>query len=161
MEIAARHRPFMNQGFSSIAFKTDDSGIKQISGIAKFSAAGIVIEFESKLFGLINNGVKEIRIALNEILDVKFKKGFFKIGAKIEIRLNTFAKLSELPNKNGRLILKIVREDFEEAEKTVVKLQKDLVNLQKSLPETQSPVSRLFDEGEDETERLSKGEFKT
>lgn len=143
----------MNQGFTSIAFKTDD-GMKQISGIAKFSSAGIVIEFESKLFGIINNGVKEVRIALNEILDVRFKKGFLKVGAKIEIRLNTFAKLTELPNKNGRLILKVVREDHEEAEKTVVKLQKDLLNFQQLLPETQTPVRRLFDDSEDETKKL-------
>lgn len=119
-------------------------------GIAKFSSAGIVVEYESRLFGIIKNGIKEVRIALKEILDVKFKKGFYKIGAKIEIRLNTFAKLSELPNKNGRLILKIVREDVEEAEKAVEKLQKDLFNLQNSLAEEKSPVSRLFSETEDE-----------
>ena len=144
----------MNQGFTSVAFKMDD-GMTQIAGISKFSSAGIIIEFESKLFGIINNGVKEVRIALNEILDVKFKKGVFKVGAKIEVRLNTFAKLSELPNKNGRLILKVVREDFEEAEKAAAKLQKDVQNLQLSLSEEQTPVRRLFDESEDDTKKLN------
>ena len=143
----------MNQGFTSIAFKMDD-GMKQIAGIGKFSSAGIVIEFESKLFGIINNGVKEVRIALNEILDVKFKKGVFKVGAKIEVRLKTFAKLSELPNKNGRLILKVVREDFEEAERAAAKLQKDVQNHHLSLSEEQTPVRRLFDESEDNTKKL-------
>lgn len=127
----------------------------QIAGISKFSSAGIIIEFESKLFGIINNGVKEVRIALNEILDVKFKKGVFKVGAKIEVRLNTFAKLSELPNKNGRLILKVVREDFEEAERAAAKLQKDVQNHQLSLSEEQTPVRRLFDESEDDTKKLN------
>ena len=126
----------------------------QIAGISKFSSAGIVIEFESKLFGIINNGVKEVRIALNEILDVKFKKGIFKVGAKIEVRLNTFAKLSELPNKNGRLILKVVREDYEEAERDAAKLQKDVQNHQLSLSEEKTPVRRLFDESEDDTKKL-------
>lgn len=144
----------MNQGFSSIAFNgmSDKNGIRQISGIAKFSSAGIVVEFESKLFGIIKNGIREIKIALGEILDVKFKKGFLKVGAKIEIRLNTFAKLSELPNKNGRLILKVVREDFAEAEKAVAKLQADLVNLQKSQSLEQSPVSRLFRDSEEDSD---------
>lgn len=127
----------------------------QIAGISKFSSAGIIIEFESKLFGIINNGVKEVRIALNEILDVKFKKGVFKVGAKIEVRLNTFAKLSELPNKNGRLILKVVREDFEEAGKAAAKLQKDVKNHQLSLSEEQTPVRRLFDDSEDDTKKLN------
>ena len=144
----------MNQGFTSVAFKMDD-GMTQIAGISKFSSAGIIIEFESKLFGIINNGVKEVRIALNEILDVKFKKGVFKVGAKIEVRLNTFAKLSELPNKNGRLILKVVREDFEEAERAAAKLQKDVQNHQLSLSEEQTPVRRLFDESEDDTKKLN------
>lgn len=132
----------------------DGNGIKYISGIGKFSSAGIVIEFESKLFGIISNGFKEVRISLNEILDVKFKKGVFKIGAKIEVRLNTFAKLAELPNKNGRLILKVVRQDYEEAERAAAKLQKDVQNYQLSLSEEQTPVRRLFDDSEDETRKL-------
>lgn len=136
----------MNQGFSSIAFKTDTN----INGIGKFSSAGIVVEFESKLFGIIKNGVKEVRLSLEEILDVKFKKGFFKTGAKIEIRLNNFAKLTELPNRNGRIVLRIVREDYDEAERAVVKLEKDLADFRHSQPKTQSPVSRLFDENEDD-----------
>lgn len=136
----------MNQVFSSIAFKTESN----INGISKFSAAGIVIEFESKLFGIIKNGIKEVRLPLDEILDVKFKKGFFKTGAKIEIRLNNFAKLTELPNKNGRIILRIVREDFDEAERAVAKLQRDLADSALSRPKQQSPVSRLFEESEDD-----------
>lgn len=144
----------MNQGFTSIAFKMDD-GMTQINGIGKFSSAGIVIEFESKLFGIINNGVKEVRLSLSEILDVKFKKGIFKVGAKIEVRLNTLAKFSELPNKNGRLILKVVREDYEEAERAAAKLQKDVQNHQLSLSEEQTPVRRLFDDSEDDTKKLN------
>jgi hypothetical protein len=136
----------MNQGFSSIAFKTETN----INGIGKFSSAGIVIEFESKLFGIIKNGVKEVRLSLEEILDVKFKKGFFKTGAKIEIRLNNFAKLTELPNRNGRIVLRIVREDYDEAGRAVAKLEKDLADFRNLQPETQSPVSRLFDENEDD-----------
>ena len=64
------------QSFTSIPFKTKtDSGLSEINGVAKFSSAGIVLEFESKLFGLISKGVKEARIPINEIHDVKFKKG--------------------------------------------------------------------------------------
>ena len=52
--------------------------MSQIEGIGKFSPAGIVLEFESKLFGIISNGVKENQIALADILDVTFQKGFMK-----------------------------------------------------------------------------------
>lgn len=65
------------QSFTSVPFKTE-SGLSQVNGVAKFSSAGIVLEFESKLFGLIGNGVKEVRLHLAEILDIKFRKGVFR-----------------------------------------------------------------------------------
>jgi len=141
-----------NINFITIPFKTE-SGLSQIDGIGKFSSAGIVLEFESKLFGIIKNGVKESRIALDEILDLKFRKGFLKRGAKIEIRLKSFTQLSELPSNDGKITLKIKPDDFERAAQAVAKLQKDLNEQRESLPPKHTPVSRLFDESEDETKR--------
>ena len=139
----------MQQKFISIPFKTE-SGMSQIEGIGKFSAAGIVLEFESKLFGIIKNGVKENRIALEDILDVSFKKGFFKKGAKIVIRLKSYAKLTEMPNKDGKITLKIPRDDYERAAEAVEKLNKNLTEQQENLPPTHTPVSRLFEESDDD-----------
>ena len=85
-------------------------------------------------------------------MDVKFKKGIFKRGAKIEIRTKSFSKLSEMPNKDGKISLKIQRDDFDRANEAVSNLQKDMTYQQESLPHT--PVSRLFDESEDETKKL-------
>lgn len=143
----------MTESFSSIPFKTE-SGLSQIDGIGKFSSAGIVLEFESKLFGIIKGGVKEIRLSLTEILDVKFRKGFLRHGARIEIRLKSFAKLSELPNRDGKIVLKLQRDDFERARDAVAKLQKDISEHMESLPPAHTPVSRLFDASEEETKEL-------
>jgi hypothetical protein len=140
--------------FTSVPFKIDDN-FTQISGVGKFSAAGIVLEYEGKLFGIIKSGVKESRISLEDILDVKFKKGVFKRGAKIEIRLKSFTKLNEVPNKDGKITLKLERDDFERGEEAVLKLQKDLTEHQQSLPPAHTPVSRLFDESEEETKELN------
>ncbi len=141
--------------FISIPFKIDDN-FTQIAGVGKFSQAGIVLEYEGKLFGIIKSGVKESRIALDEILDVKFRKGVLKRGAKIEIRLESFTKLSELPNKDGKVTLKIKKDDYERAREAVAKLQKDLTEQRESLPPAHTPVSRLFDESEDETKDLER-----
>ena len=92
--------------------------------MAKFSAAGIVLEFESKLFGLISSGVKEVRLPLAELLDVKFKKGVLKRGSKIEIRLTSFTKLTELPNKEGKVVLKLFADDFDRAREAVARAQR-------------------------------------
>ncbi len=141
-----------NIRFISVPFKTEN-GLSQIDGIGKFSPAGIVLEFESKLFGILKNGVKEAKIALDEILDVKFRKGFFRRGAKIEVRLKSFTRLSELPNKDGKITLKIKTDDFERAKEAVEKLDKELNEFRANLPPAESPVSRLFNEEYEEGEK--------
>lgn len=141
------------QTFTSVPFKTE-SGLSQVAGMGKFSSAGIVLEFESKLFGIIKSGVNEVRIALAEILDVKFRKGFFRYGAKIEIRLKDFSKQSKIPSSDGKITLKIKRDDFERARGAVETLQKNLSEHQESLPPPQMPVRSLFDESEAETKEL-------
>jgi len=145
--------PFAMQSFSSIPFKTDD-GLWHANGIAKFSSAGVVLEYQSKFLGLIGAGVKEARIPLADLLDIKFHKGVFKSHAKIEIRTKTFSTLAALPNKDGRLTLKLARVDYQAASEAVAKLQKDMAEFTASLPPTHTPVSVLFDESEDETEEL-------
>jgi hypothetical protein len=148
----------MINGFTSVPFKIDDN-FSQVAGVGKFSRAGVVLEFESKLFGIIKSGVKEVRIALDEILDVKFKKGMFKRGARIEIRLKSFTKLNEVPNSDGRITLKLARDDFERGAQAVERLQKDLSEHHESLPPAHTPVSRLFDDSEDETKELNSDRY--
>lgn len=146
------------QSFTSVPFKTESShGLSQINGVAKFSPAGIVLEFESKLFGVIPGGVKEVRIPIGELLDVKFRKGLFRYGAKIELRTKTFATLAALPNKNGKVTLKLVRDDFERGQKAVEQMQKDMSGYADELPPARTPVSELFeDESEEVTGALRK-----
>jgi hypothetical protein len=139
--------------FISVPFKAE-SGLSQFEGMGKFSSAGIILEFESKFLGLIKSGVQENRISLDELLDVKFRKGVFKMGAKIVIRLKSIAKLSELPSKEGKLTLKIKREDFELAREAVERLNKDLNEHRENLPPAHTPISVLFDESESETREL-------
>lgn len=145
------------QGFISIPFKISDAhhGFAPVEGMAKFSVAGIVLEFEAKILGLMKTGVKEVRIPLSEILDVKIKSGVFDtkiekiFGAKIEIRLNNFATLSEVPNKDGKITLKILRSDRELAEKALQAIQGN--QNQPSLPNGESPVALIY---EDDTKEL-------
>lgn len=100
------------QSFTSVPFKSEHShGFVSVSGVAKFSSAGVILEFESKIIGLIPGGIKEARLPIGEILDVKFKKGVLKRGAKIEIRLKSFARLNDVPHEDGKLTLKLVADD--------------------------------------------------
>lgn len=144
----------MMQTFITVPFKAE-SGLSEIDGMGKFSPAGIVLEFESKFLGLIKSGVQENWIAINEIMDVKFRKGVFKLGAKIEIRLKNFKRLAALPNSNGKITLKIKRDDFELARDAVEKINKYLAEHRENLPPAHTPVSVLFDDSEAETKELN------
>ncbi|MBS1793527.1 MAG: hypothetical protein JSS81_06715 [Acidobacteria bacterium] len=142
------------QSFITVPFKTE-TGFSQIEGIGKFSPAGVVLEFESKFLGLIKSGVKENRIALDELLDCRFRKGFLKFGAKIELRLKSLQRLSELPSHEGKIALKLRRDDFEIAREAVELVNKAIAARRENLPPVHTPVSSLFDESEAETKELN------
>ena len=144
-------------GFTSVPFKTESAhGLTSYNGVAKFSPAGIVLEFESKIFGVIPGGVKEVRLPIGEILDIKFKKGFLRVGAKIELRTKTFAVLAAMPNNNGRVSLKLFRDDFELGRNAVAQIQKEIAGYADELPPPHTPVGELFqDDSEEETKQLS------
>ncbi|MGC2236654.1 MAG: hypothetical protein WA584_10865 [Pyrinomonadaceae bacterium] len=134
----------MQRSVINFPFKIE-RGWSEITGIVKFSDAHILLEIEST-FLLVFKDIKEIRLALADILDVKFRKGFFKNWGQIEIRVNSLAKLHELPNRDGKIILKLQRDDFKRAREAIERLQKDLNEFHESLPPTQMPVSRLFND---------------
>lgn len=136
--------------FTSIPFKAD-SGMSSVNGVAKFSGAGIILEFESKLFGLVSTGIKEVRLPIEDLLDLKFKKGVLKRGAKIEIRLRSFARLTELPNTEGKVVLKLFPDDVSRAGDAVEQINKAIAEHTASLPPPHPPLRSLFDESEDET----------
>ncbi len=139
--------------FISIPFKIDGTqtgGFKTVDGMAKASTAGVIFEFEEKIFGLMKTGVKEVRVSLREIEEVRLNKKFFR--TTLEIWLNSFKTLSEIPNKNGRLVLQIAKEDRARAEQAVRVLQSALVE-EDAREILQTPVSRLFGE-DDETGSL-------
>lgn len=144
------------RGFSSVPFTTStESGLSSVTGVAKFSAAGVILEFESKWFGLVQKGVYETRLSLDEILDVKFRKGFMKRGAKIELRPNTMVNISSLPAQDGKITLKIAREDFERARDAVARLEIDLREHIDALPPPEpEPISFMIDASEEKTRKL-------
>lgn len=144
------------QSFTTVPFSTESShGLRTFHGMAKFSHVGIVFEFESKLFGVITDGIKEVRLPIAEILDIKFRKGVFKRFAKIEVRTRTLAKIAELPLSEGKLVLKLTRDDFERGRDAVLQLQRDIQFSAAEPQQPRSPVSQLFtDDLEEDTREL-------
>ncbi len=154
--------------FITVPFKAEsENGMMHYNGIAKFSFAGIVIEYESKILGLVKNDVKEVQISMDDIFDIKFRKGIYKFFAQIQIRLQNFQKVSKLPSKNGKVKLNIKREDYELAEAAVEHIRRYIKGVsapalgyaddsEKQLPPVQTSVNELFDTEKLENEDLLK-----
>jgi hypothetical protein len=135
--------------YISISFKIDGSqtgGFKTVDGMAKVSRAGVVIEFEAKIFGIMKTGIKEVRIPLAEIEEIRVGRKFFR--HTLEIWLNNFRTLSEIPNKDGRVVLQISKADRPRAEQAARVLQTAKSETD-ALEILKTPVSRLFDETEE------------
>lgn len=121
----------MKPGFISVPFKIEgeSSGFTHAEGIAKFSAAGIVMEFETKFLGLVKTGFKDIRIPKSEIMDVKLISGFFNTKLesffhnRLVIRLNNYQLMNEIPAKGGKIAMKIQRQDRDRAAAAVAALE--------------------------------------
>ncbi len=136
----------MNKRFISVPFKMVEakSGFSSLDGMAKISPAGIVLEYEEKFIGLIKQGIKEVRVPIEEIERIKFKKGW--VQTKIEIWLNNFQTLSQIPNKDGRIILELAKEDRDTAQKGVDVLEKSAAEYKKEIPPPRTSVKSLFDD---------------
>ena len=141
----------MKPNFVTIPFKIEGAhgGFAVVNGMAKISRAGIILEFEAKIFGMMKTGIKEVRVALGEIENVQIKKRFFK--STMEIRLNNFKTLSEIPTKEGRIILQISKDDRPRAEQAALLLEKSRLE-QDALDFIKSPVNSLFDDDEETKE---------
>lgn len=141
----------LNARFITIPFKIEGAhgGFSVVSGMAKISRAGIVLEFEAKVFGLMKTGIREVRVALKEIEDIKNKRRFFRYT--LEIWLNNFKTLSEIPNKDGRIILQIAKDDRPRAMEAI-KILQTAKSETEALEILQTPVSRLFDDSEEPPE---------
>lgn len=149
--------------FIAVPFKAESpNGMMYYYGIAKFSFAGIVIEYESKILDMVGGEVKEAQIALDEILDIRFRKGIYKFFGQIQIRLNHYQKTSQLPSNNGKIKLNIKRENYDLAQKAVEQTLRyihsdDRASLESAddsdnnLPPVKTSVNELFD-----TEKLEK-----
>jgi hypothetical protein len=140
--------------FITISFKIEGAhgGFSVVNGMAKISRAGIVMEFEAKIFGMMKTGIKEVRVALKEIEDARLKKRFFK--STFEIWLNNFKTLSEIPNKDGRIILQISKDDRPRVEEAI-RILYSAKSESAALEILQTPVSRLFDETDDAPEKIT------
>ena len=93
---------------------TLDAGISKVSGVVRDAEEALVIEYQSKILGLIPSGIKVIRIPYREIEEVFFSTSIFK--TRLRIILKTLRSIESFPTPSqGELQLKIARKNRQQA----------------------------------------------
>ena len=110
------------------------------SGILSLVDQELRIEFQTKdgFVGLVKSAVKKIVIPLTEIMDIRFKKSWFR-GGKILIQVGSMDLLKDVPNHESGIIRLHVKKQSKEsamnlvAEITYVAAEKSLKSMKERL----------------------------
>lgn len=85
-------------------------GLADVDGMLLFDGAGLRFEFRTSdaLFGVLRSGPRQLGVPLASIEGVRSGKGWFWLMPYIEIELNDFTLLSQVPGaQDGRWRLRV------------------------------------------------------
>lgn len=108
----------------AVPFEISDinHGLQVAKGLLKADKDGIELEFEIRdaILGIINSGVKTVRISYGDLESIRFEKGWFR--AKIILEATSMRVFEEIPGtEQGTCTLKVKRGDREEAQTVISK----------------------------------------
>ena len=110
----------------TIPFSISDAyeGLADVEGLVQFEADVLTLEFEAKdaFFGVVKSGVKEVRLALTDLVSVDFSKNMFR--ATLKLRVRSMKLFEEIPGaKRGEVRLRFSRKHRDEAHSLASALQ--------------------------------------
>lgn len=94
-----------------------DNFLMESSGIIRLEAKHLIIEYQSRdsVIGLVKSGVNEVRLSLNDVQHITFKKGFFTNTMRIQAKaMRAFEKVPG--SIQGAVELNVKRTDRKNAE---------------------------------------------
>jgi hypothetical protein len=111
---------------ATVPFIIDDvyNGFAETEGILSVDGDDLKFEFQTadKLVGLLKSGVREVRLPLEKIEEITFRKRWY--GNKLVIRVSEMGRASELPNfKQGEVELKVAKKHREAASELLAFIQ--------------------------------------
>lgn len=114
--------PFDTQ---AVAFEIPDvnMGFKKATGLVNLSGEELVLEFqeEDAFIGVFQSDVKEVRIPLDQLQEIRFKKGWF--SSKLILEARSLKVFRELPGSGHKVTLKIKRGDRKDADRLISKIR--------------------------------------
>lgn len=94
-----------------------DNFLMESSGIIRLEAKHLVMEYQSRdaVLGMVKSSVNEVRLSLNDVQHITFKKGLFSNTLRIQAKaMRAFEKVPG--SVQGAVELKIKRADRKNAE---------------------------------------------
>jgi hypothetical protein len=99
-------------------------GLAEVEGILSVDGSDLRLEFQTaeNVVGLLKSGVREVRLPLDSIEEIAFRKGLF--GNSLVIRVGEMRMASKVPNfKQGEILLSIARKHSQAAADLVSSIQ--------------------------------------
>jgi len=99
-------------------------GFAETEGILSVDGTDLKLEFQTTdaVIGLLKSGVREVRLPLEEVEEIAFRKGWF--GCSLVVRVSGMRGASEVPNfKQGEFVLSISKKHSQAAADLVSSIQ--------------------------------------
>ncbi len=99
-------------------------GFAETEGILSVSDTDLKLEFRTAdtLIGLLKSGVREVKLPIDGIEEIAFRKGWF--GCSLVIRVAGMRGASDIPNfKQGEILLAIAKKHTQAAAELVSSVQ--------------------------------------
>lgn len=89
-------------------------GWGQVEGLARQDEHGLELQFSTKdaLFGVLKSGRRSVRVPFEQLLSVRYGRGWFWLSPYIELRVRDLSALKDLPESDqGRIRLGLALSD--------------------------------------------------
>ena len=99
-------------------------GFAETEGILSVDGTDLKLEFQTTdaVVGLLKSGVREVRLPLDGVEEIAFRKGWF--GCSLVVRVSEMRGASEVPNfKQGEFVLSISKKHSQAAADMVSSVQ--------------------------------------
>jgi hypothetical protein len=108
--MASEHQSGLFNRSSIAVFAEAYEGLGDVHGILSFDGRSLKLSFQTAdaLFGLLKSKTTELSMPLEAVEQLDFGLGWFWLMPYVELRLNDFSMLSQVPSaKHGRLKLRV------------------------------------------------------
>jgi hypothetical protein len=133
----------------SVPVRSDSyQGIGELKGILRFDGARLSLQYQTAdpILAEFRSAPVELELALESLVQARFRGGFLSLSPEIEIRVSDFSRLAALPvAEAGRLRLRVPRSERHDARRIVEEV--NAICAQLRLARLDASIGRMMQQG--------------